>query len=183
MEQTLFSCTELGCSLVFATQQGLDEHVKTHTPQTEQAPQEPVKKHAGGRPCEFCKDKERILKVTQEYIDGRKSLDKPKMPFIGELAILLDKDDETITLWAEKEQDGVLEHPEFSALIKKFKTIQHLRLQQRLLGRYNPTGTIMWLKTKYGYIETEKKLLVGDKNQPIQVNAELAKYFSESNEQ
>lgn len=125
-------------------------------------------KHAGGRPCEYCKDKDKIQMVVDDYIKKHRNFgEKASIPFIEELAMILDRDDETIQLWAEKETEGVLEHPELNASIKVLMNIQKLRLKQRTLGRYNPTGAIFQLKANHGLIETEKKVLTGDGNSPL----------------
>lgn len=132
----------------------------------------------GGRPCEYCKDKDEIDRKTKEYLDECESKTKPKIPFIQELAMILDCGDKyTITDWADKrikdsqgKQTETLEHPEFSLAIKKLRNMQETRLLQRTLGRYNPTGAIFQLKTNHRYIETEKQILAGDKDSaPIQV--------------
>ena len=72
--------------------------------------------------------------------------------------------------WANKKDDeGNLEHPDFAELIKEVKSVQETRLQQRLMGRFNPTGAIFLLKTKHKYIETEKQIHAGDANEPLEI--------------
>ena len=106
--------------------------------------------------------------VVDDYIKKHRNFgEKATIPFIEELAMILDRDDETIQLWAEKEKDGVLEHPELHESIKQLMNIQKLRLKQRTLGRYNPTGAIFQLKANHGMIETEKKIVSGDGNTPL----------------
>lgn len=151
-------------------------------PQKEQSPKQPQMvdlstqntqeekpKHPGGRPCEFCKRKDEILAKTRAYLDSAVG-EKPKMIFLGEICLLLSCHKETLMDWAHKKNEqGELEHPEFSDLIKRAELIQETRLQQRILGRYNPTGAIFLLKTKHGYVETEKQIHAGDSNEPLEI--------------
>jgi len=131
-----------------------------------------------GRPCEFCKNKEKYETLTRDYLkrSRAKTGDKVSIPFIEELADILDKDDETLGIWAHKhikDQEGKeteeLEHPEFAHLFKRIVSLQKLRLLQRTLGRFNPSGAIFQLKANHGLIETEKKVLAGDSNEPLLV--------------
>lgn len=150
------------------TATNFDDHLETFkeqvvTPKLEE-------KHAGGRPCEACTNKENILRITREYIDLGKNEEKPRMVYINELAIRLGCYRDIISEWrSKKKEDGTLEHKEFSDMIKELESIQELRLQQRTMGRYNPTGAIFLLKTKHKYIETEKQLLGSDRDQPLQI--------------
>lgn len=130
----------------------------------------PKEKHAGGRPCGFCENKDRYLNITIQYIESGKDEKNPRVLFLNELAMKLDVDRDTITDWKNKKtKDDDLEHPEFYRLIKALEEMQEFRLQQRILGRHNPTGAIFLLKTKHGYIESEKQIIAGDKNEPLQI--------------
>ena len=117
-------------------------------------PQPEKPKHAGGRPTDYSKEK---LKKTRAYIEecanGVKDLEgtvvkPPRMPFIEELALILDIDDDTIVEWAKAK-----DKPEFSAAIKKIKMLQRLRLQQRVLGKNQPTGAIFLLKANHNFVD------------------------------
>lgn len=131
-------------------------------------------KDKGGRPCEYCKDKDRILESTNKYIKDCNNPAKLKIPYIEELAIILDVDDDTIVQWAAKKNElKQLEHPEFSAAIKKLKTVQKFRLLNRTLGRFNPTGAIFQLKANHNMIETEKQIHAGDKGAPVELNVKI----------
>jgi hypothetical protein len=137
----------------------------------------PPPKHPGGRPCIYCQRKEEIQKTAEEYIEKARSTQKPYIPYKEELAMIVGVDDETLGLWAVKKKeetvDGVttttLEHPEFSVTIKRLMTLQKLLLLKRTIGRFNPTGAIFQLKVNHGAIETEKKVLAGDKDEPLEV--------------
>lgn len=135
-------------------------------PSVEASPVGPTK-NLGGRPCTICQNMDEYLRITQQYLDrtlGRNGA-KPGIPYIEELAIELSAHRETVMEWAKNEAD----HPLFSDTIKRLQDVQRLRLQQRVMGRYNPTGAIFLLKANHGLMESEKKILAGDKNEPIQV--------------
>jgi hypothetical protein len=122
-----------------------------------------------GRPCDLCDYKDEKLKTTQDYINSGKG-EKPRMLYLNELAMLLGVYKDIVTDWKAKiKGDGSLEHPEFNRLVKELESMQEFRLQQRLMGRFNPTGAIFLLKTKHKYIETEKQILAGDKTEPLQI--------------
>jgi hypothetical protein len=129
--------------------------------------QENKPKHPGGRPCEYCARKEEIEKKTAEYLNTCRET-KGSIPFIEEIADKLGNDAETLMNWANKKKtDDSLEHPQFFDAIKKIKNYQRLQLMKRTLGRYNPTGAIFQLKANHGFIETEKQIHAGDKDEPI----------------
>lgn len=134
--------------------------------------QDTNKNGTAGRPCEFCKDPEKVMNKVRDYLDRCKKGQggKPIMPFIEELAIELDVLDATLTNWANKENEQKEpEHPEFLTAYLYVKMFQKLRLQQRALGRYNPTGALSLLKFNHGMMETDKKILAGDRNEPLQI--------------
>lgn len=126
----------------------------------------------GGRPCEFCKNKDKIMVVVKKYYEKcRKAADgKVAMPFIEEIALDLDINEETGTDWEKKvTPTGELEHPEFARLMSSVRMLQKLRLKQRTLGRYNPTGAMFLLRTSHGQMEVEKKILAGDQDEPLRI--------------
>lgn len=136
------------------------------------APLPQPKKNLGGRPCEYCKNKDSVEKKVQAFIDRCITTEKGKtiMPFLEELCIELDIDEDTMSNWAHKQTpEKELEHPWFFGAYKKLRMIQKLRLQQRTMGRYNPTGAIFLLKANHGFMETEKKYIAGDKDEPLQI--------------
>jgi hypothetical protein len=127
-------------------------------------------KPSAGRPCDYCRDKERVDKIIKAYMEKTTNSAKPQIPFIEELCMELDIIDETLTNWTRKlKDDGSLEHPGLIDTHKKLKMIQKYRLMQRTVGRYNPTGAIFQLKANHGMIETEKQILAGVKDEPLQV--------------
>lgn len=125
----------------------------------------------GGRPCKLCENEEAYMKIVNDfYTKCRKAGEgKVVMPWFEELALDLDCDDETVSIWATKMDGDSLEHPEFSASYAKIKTLQKLRLQQRLLGRYNPSGAIKLLEWNHNKVSANKQIIAGDSNQPLQV--------------
>jgi len=139
----------------------------------------------GGRPCEMCTHKDEYLKITNDfYTRCRKATDgKVAMPWFEELALDLDCDDETIKIWAtKKDENGVLEHPEFSASYVKINTLQKLRLSQRLLGRYNPTGAIKLLEWNHNKVAASKQILAGDKDEPLEIVITKAEEVKDASE-
>lgn len=128
-------------------------------------PQDTNKNGTTGRPCKYCSNKDEYQKITNEYVRvSTRSEGKVTIPFIEELSLKLGVHRETVLEWAKHP-----DHPEFSDSISTLQTIQSLRLQQRILGRYNPTGAIALLKWHHGMIETSKQILAGDKDEPIEV--------------
>lgn len=120
-------------------------------------------KPASGRPCKFCSNSEDIMFKTEEYLNKAKTGNKEGkhgVPFIEELALLLDIDEDTVNNWATKKikdsegkETDELEHPQFFGAIKRLKSIQRLRLQQRTLGRFNAAGPIFLLKANHGMVD------------------------------
>lgn len=195
-----YKCTTDGCILSFSTYRDFEQHLLTsHMKQEEEKPQivrdekgrivKPIpqdtnKNGTAGRPCECCKNMEVVLQVTQDYLsearNARKS-NKPFIPYQQDLADRLDIDADTVWAWATKKTNtGDLEHPEFAGLVKSLNNIKELLLLQRTTGRYNPTGAIFQLKTKHGYIETEKRILNGgEDNEPLEIRIVEAKKDAE----
>lgn len=126
-----------------------------------------------GRPCGYCLRKVEIDEYMRKYLELIRAKDKLHIPYIEEIAMDLQVHSETVLNWTQKRNniDGieVLEHPEFFEAIKKVKDIQKYRLLQRTLGRFNPTGAIFQLKVNHGYVETEKRIIAGSPNEPLQI--------------
>jgi hypothetical protein len=124
-------------------------------------------KDLGGRPCLYCQNKDKYQKIADEYIAWSlvEQKDKRRIPYTEELALKLGHHRESIMNWANNEA----EHPQFFDTIKILQTIQALRLQQRTLGRYNPTGAIFLLKANHNFMESEKKILAGDRTEPLTI--------------
>lgn len=138
-----------------------------------------------GMKCYYCENKEKIQVLADEYVNKHsKQGEKLTVPFVQELAVLLSVSRSSVYEWSKKKIAGtdILEHPEFAETIDKLMTIQELRLLQRTLGRYNPTGAIFQLKTNHGYMESEKKVVTGDSNEPLIVEIVEQKRRAEENE-
>ncbi len=128
--------------------------------------------HPGGRPCKFCTNKTEIMAIVDKYLKRCKEGENGKqiMPYLEELCLELDIDEDTIANWAQKKNDNdELEHPEFFGAYKKVRMYQRLRLQQRTMGRYNPTGAIFLLKVNHNMIESEKRIIAGDHAEPLEI--------------
>lgn len=132
----------------------------------------PKPKHPGGRPCKFCENSEEYLRKAKEYLARATKGEKPRTPFIEELALELNTIDENIVNWANKlKEDGTREHEEFFTIYTTVKMVQKLRLKQRALGRFNPTGALAILRFDHGAVETSKQILGSGQNgdQPLEI--------------
>lgn len=126
-----------------------------------------------GRPCEFCQNKDEVMKITNKYVnqamEARKTT-KPIMPYIEDLALDLKHDDTTLVSWANKtKEDGSLEHPEFLAAYSLLKTCQKLLLLRRTLGRFNAAGAMFQLSRNHNMIEVSKQYQAGVTGEPLKI--------------
>lgn len=139
-----------------------------------------------GPKCQYCEHKEKIQNLVDTYLSKFRTKnggEKLAIPFIEELADVLDYPSRTLENWYNrKDKGGQDEHPDFIASYDKLMNIQKLRLKQRTLGRYNPTGAIFQLKANHGMIETEKKILTGDSNEPLLIEIVNEKKIGDVNE-
>ena len=100
-----------------------------------------------GRPSKYNK---KTLKLAENYYKTCEKNDK--IPFIQELARVLDVSDDTINEWSKAKID-------FSATIEKIKNLQQLLLLQGgLEGKLNSKIAIFLLKANHGFMEEEKRL-------------------------
>lgn len=138
-------------------------HITTcvHCEQAQPLEGEIIEKHAGGRPTKF---NDEILTKTRSYYQRHVNPKDGKVtiPYVQELAIILDISRETMNQWEEN-------IPEFSDTIKRIKNLQELRLLQRTLSK-NPTGAIFQLKANHGMMETDKQILQGSPQNPINLS-------------
>lgn len=114
-----------------------------------------------GRPSKYDPS---MISIAREYIAscGREAT---QLPTIEGLALLLGLDDEQISIYEKK-------HPDFSASIKELRKKQKDQLMND--GMYggkevNSTMAIFLLKANHGMIETEKRILAGENNEPLQI--------------
>jgi hypothetical protein len=133
--------------------------------------QDTNKNGTAGRPCEYCEDKENKQKIVDDYIKGIQESEKPAIPWIEELALLLDVDDGTLVNWANKKNDNdEREHPELYATYCRLKSVQKLRLKQRaVMGRFNPHGALYLLNADHKVIQTTKEVLSSDAQEPLKI--------------
>ena len=145
--------------------------------------QDTNKNGTAGAPCKYCKDKERYQKLVEAYMKQINESAKPAIPWIEELALILDVDDETFTNWDnKKDENDVFEHPELYATFRKLKTTQKLRLKQRALGRFNPHGALYLLNADHKVIQTNKEVLSSENNEPLRILIVEEKPIEEQNE-
>lgn len=119
-------------------------------------------KNPVGRPTKYDPS---FIQTAKEYIAscGR---EQTELPTIEGLAVKLDVDDDQINEWSKK-------YPDFHATIKALKHKQKNQLiNDGLYGGkdINATMAIFLLKVNHGMIETERRLIGGDKENPLAIN-------------
>jgi len=116
-----------------------------------------------GRPSKY--NDEILAKAKAYYHKCLGNVDnKKRMPLLEELARILDVHGETMTEWED-------EYPDFSETLKKIRQLQKERIIQTGFGAKNPTFSIFMLKANHGMMETEKRVLAGERGaDPIQLN-------------
>jgi DNA-packaging protein gp3 len=105
-----------------------------------------------------------FIDIANAYI-GMCGREATELPTIEGLALRLGIDDEQVSIYAKQ-------HPEFSATIKELMMKQKNQLIND--GAYggkdiNSGMMIFLLKANHGMIETEKKILANDKDNPLGV--------------
>lgn len=121
-------------------------------------------KRAVGRPSKFNAGMIEKAKDYYSLCSGKKD-GKKRMPFMEELAIMCDVNDDTLYEWMSLNE-------EFSETISKLKTLQKLRVIQQGFGAKNPTFPIFMLKANHGMMETEKQVLVQDRDVKVSITRE-----------
>ena len=98
-----------------------------------------------GRPTKY---NEQMLSKAQSYVQHCQNGEE--MPFIEELALELDVNEDTVVEWAKT-------HVEFSATVKRLKMLQKLYLKKGALEKkLHPSLSIFLLKANHGMNEEEK---------------------------
>lgn len=125
----------------------------------------------GGRPTKYTGE---IQQKCEEYYNRFRQL-KTKVPFLEELELELDISRDTRVRWEKL-------HRRFSDTVYKVKTLQKLRLQQRVVySAKNPYGEVFLLKANHDMMETEKRQIVGENGEPVRIQA-IVEYFDEDEE-
>jgi len=104
-----------------------------------------------------------VLSECEEYIAINSSA--PSLPTIEGLSLHLGVSDDTMADWCEK-------HPEFRAAYKRvFKLQKNQLMVDGMYGgkEVNSAMAIFLLKANHGMIETERKLLGNDSDEPLRV--------------
>lgn len=144
-----------------------------------------------GAKCQYCEKKEKYQTLADDYLNKTlaKTGERVAVPWVEELALALKINDNTVVTWANKkkldaagEPTDEYEHPEFHETYQTIKMLQKLRLQQRVMGRFNPSGAIFLLKANHGLIETEKKVIAGATNEPLLIEIVNEKPAPEASE-
>lgn len=130
--------------------------------------------HAGGRPTEY---DPLFAEAVDSYIltTGKENMTLPKREG---LAKFLHVNVDTVQEWCKI-------YPEFSVAVKKIDELQKERLMDDgLYGgkEVNSPMAIFLLKANHGMIETEKRILAGDQENPIKVDigVTLSKVYGEN---
>lgn len=119
-----------------------------------------VEKRPEGRPTKY---NDGMLQRAKSYL--KTCTVQNKLPLIEELARILEIDDETISEWCNV-------NPEFSATIKRLRLLQKEKIILRGFGAKNPTFSIFMLKANHGMMETEKQVLVQDRDVKVSITRE-----------
>lgn len=146
--------------------------VKQPLVQQGQLVEEP-KKNLGGRPSKY---NEGMLNKANKYIykclNGEPGFDKngkriikQKLPLLEELARICGVDSETLMNWTKEDE-------RFFDAIKRVKELQKERIIQKGFSATNPTFSIFMLKANHGMMETEKQVLVQDRDVKVSITRE-----------
>ncbi len=145
------------------------------SPASEQQPHQTVApddepKHAGGRPTKY--SKEMLVKAHEYFLRCYGKIDgKHRIPFIEELALELEVDEDTIVEWRNKKNDdGSLVYPEFSATYSHIFLLQKLRLKQHGLRGKNQSFVIFLLNSNHGMISAEKQIFTGEDDKKLEIH-------------
>lgn len=113
------------------------------TPQEKTISEEPIIDPSIDQDCNYCQNKEKYQSLTDDFVKRSlaKTGDKISVPFVEDLALSLNKDEDELKLWLIDPK-----HPEFTASIKKLLLIQKARLLQKAAGRFQPEGAIYLLQ-------------------------------------
>lgn len=137
----------------------------------------------GGRPCKFCENESIIMKKTTAYI--REFLNakggRGETPFIEELALKLEVDENTMTNWATKKRKDTeeLEHPMFLGAFNTIMGLQKLQLKRiGLKGRAQHFAQFL-LSANHDLISAEKRIVAGDSQEPLNIRIVDDKQFEE----
>lgn len=142
---------------------------------------------ANGVPCTFCKNEKAIMKQVNAYLAKFTSTagGRADTPFIEELALLLNIDEDTVNNWATKRKKGTeqLEHSAFFGAYKRIWILQKVQLKRiGLKGRAQHFAQFL-LSANHGLISSEKKVIAGAGSQePIFFRAVDDKNFVEEEE-
>lgn len=118
---------------------------------------EVVKKNKGGRPTKY---NEEMQRKAEAYY--QQCLDSGLIPYIQRLAIELSIDTDTIVNTAKRVT-------KFSVVVKRIKNLQELKLLELTTDKSKGAaiGAMFQLKSRFGYVETERQLHAGANGEPL----------------
>jgi hypothetical protein len=103
------------------------------------------KAKAGGRPSKYSIE---MLNKANEYFDN--CLKENALPFVDELALILDVCDDTLLNWGK-------EHGEFLATLERLRKLQKVQLMKGGLNKaYQSNVVLFLLKANHGLDEKKK---------------------------
>lgn len=112
--------------------------------------------HPGGRPTKY--DPIYVQKA-REYLEDKTARDD--VPWIEEFARSIGTVRQNLHNWSK-------EHQEFFDAINEIEEFQRVQLMKKAVnGEAVPAPAIFLLKANHGMIETEKRILAGDKENPL----------------
>ena len=131
-----------------------------------------------GNVCEYCTKEEEILKKVQLFslwTRGKLPDKKLHMPYIEDLVDedFLDVIYDTFLNWVDENNKHAQEkHGRLIQSYKKLFSRQRGMLLKRTLSQ-NAAGAIFQLKANHGMMESEKRILAGDSQNPVAQKLEI----------
>ncbi|MBU2213839.1 hypothetical protein KKC44_06125 [Patescibacteria group bacterium] len=121
-----------------------------------------------GRPSKYGN---KALKTAQDYVE--KCYKGNTIPYIEELALILDINDDTIVKWTKK-------HDEFNATYRRLRMLQRLRLKQGSLEKkLQPNVGMFLLKANHGSDDDESGKIDGFKVEFVRPARTVAEIIAE----
>ena len=135
-----------------------------------------------GRPTKYSPElQEKADKYANRFQTDNDNPSPMDIPFIEEVALLLDIDESTVWAWSrakypqnheDEELRGKLKYPDFSKTIKRVNDLQKVGLKRLTFDRDAKIGAIFQLKCNHSMVETSRQELTGPGGGPIHTKNE-----------